>query len=118
VSTWIYRVVVNTCLSGIRTDKKRKVLMDHQETLENIPVTDRGNLEAEQLAERKLAFFNGFMQQLSTIDRMLVSIYLEELDTREMAEITGLSEANVRVRIHRIKELIKKKWEEQEHGTR
>lgn len=106
VSTWIYRVVVNTCLSGIRNDKRRKGLIDHSKTPEELHIADFPTQETDQEAARKVEFFRQFMQQLPGLDRMLVSIYLEGLDTREMAEITGLSEANVRVKIHRIKELI------------
>jgi RNA polymerase sigma-70 factor (ECF subfamily) len=118
VSTWIYRVVVNTCLTGIRKEKRRNGLIDHSKAPEEIHIADIATPEADRLAEQKVDFFRRFMQQLPGLDRMLVSIYLEDLDTREMAEITGLSEANVRVKIHRIKEMIKKGWEESEHGTR
>jgi RNA polymerase sigma-70 factor (ECF subfamily) len=50
-------------------------------------------------------------------DRTLVNLYLEDLDTTEIAAITGLSESNVRTRIHRIKKQIKTEWEEK-NGTR
>ena len=43
------------------------------------------------------------ISQLPEIDRLLISLYLEEVKQAEIAQITGLSETNVRVRIHRIK---------------
>lgn len=118
VSTWIYRVVVNTCLSGIRSDKRRNGFIDRNMVPDQLQMPDGSSAEGDREAEQKLAFFSEFMQQIPAFDRMLVSIYLEGLDTREMAEITGLSESNVRVKIHRIKEQIKKEWEEHSHGTR
>jgi RNA polymerase sigma-70 factor (ECF subfamily) len=57
------------------------------------------------------------MQKLSAADRTLVSLYLENLDTAEIAQTTGLSEANVRVKIHRIKKQIQQEWEAH-NGTR
>jgi DNA-directed RNA polymerase specialized sigma24 family protein len=46
-----------------------------------------------------------------------VTLYLEDLEYDEIAQITGLSEVNARARIHRIKKQIKKQWEEK-NGTR
>lgn len=43
------------------------------------------------------------------MDRLMISLYLEELKQSEIARITGVSEANVRVRIHRIKAALAKK---------
>jgi len=116
MSTWIFRVVANTCLSGLRRDKKRKELITSTTILENIHIPDAEPIEEDHHAEHKLEFFRRFMQHISVVDRMLVSLYLEELSTKEMAEVTGLSESNVRVKIHRIKEQIKKEWEENDNG--
>lgn len=117
ISTWIYRIAVNTCLSAIRSEKRRQGLLDHTKSIDDLQMPDTINFDNEKDVEGKLAFFNKFMQKISAVDRILVSIYLEGIDTKEMAEITGLSEANVRVKIHRIKELIKKEWEERKNGT-
>ena len=51
------------------------------------------------------------MDSLNATDKTLVSLYLEDLDTKELSQITGLSESNVRVKLHRIKNQIKKEWE-------
>ncbi|MEI6172489.1 MAG: sigma-70 region 4 domain-containing protein [Bacteroidota bacterium] len=69
-------------------------------------------------SDRKLAFFRNLLQTMNHADRTLVPLYLEELSTKEMAEITGLTESNVRVKLYRIKEQIKTKWEERQNGTR
>lgn len=44
------------------------------------------------------------------MDRLIISLYLEELKQSEIAQITGLSEVNVRVKIHRIKSALAKKY--------
>lgn len=119
ISTWIYRIAVNTCLLSIRSEKRRKDSSAKGIRLENLPaqviVEDQGH---EDLSEKKVKFFKNFLNLLSLSDRALVSLYLEELTTKEMADVTGLSESNVRVKIFRIKEQIKEKWEEGENGTR
>jgi RNA polymerase sigma-70 factor (ECF subfamily) len=116
LSTWIYRVAINTCLSHIRSEKKRNNLIEpgiDPETLQVLQIPD----DDQRIEEQKTSFLRQFMMNLSVADRTLVSLYLEDLSTREMAEITGISEANVRVRIHRIKDRIRNEWEEKQHGT-
>jgi RNA polymerase sigma-70 factor (ECF subfamily) len=119
ISTWIYRVVVNVCLTTIRKEVKRNALIT---PISNVDQESRQLAEEEspstEMLDVKLKFFRHFISGLSASDRILVSLYLEDLSTREMAEITGISEPNVRVRIHRIKEKIKHQWEENNHGTR
>ena len=117
VSTWIYRVVVNACLGYLRREKRRKELIETAKPVETINHAIHERQEDQQQMNEKLFFFRDFIYRLSVSDRTLVSLYLEELSTKEMSEITGLSESNVRVRIFRIKEQVKKEWEEKNHGT-
>ncbi|HEX2866881.1 MAG TPA: RNA polymerase sigma factor [Ignavibacteriales bacterium] len=114
LKTWIYRISVNVCIT-FRSKNKRKssLFVPFSEPAYRVPDEEK-LLEDE---ENKLLFFRKFMDELSGADKALVSLYLEDLDTREMSRITGLSESNVRVRIHRIKSEIKKQWEV-EYGTR
>jgi RNA polymerase sigma-70 factor, ECF subfamily len=44
--------------------------------------------------------------QLKPLDRQIILCYLEEMDAASIAEITGLSPANVAMKIHRIKKLL------------
>lgn len=117
LSTWIYRVVVNTCLMHIRNDKRRKDLIGNGLTTETGMVADHPADDDPGHQDRKIAFIHQFISTLVTADKTLVSLYLEDFTTREMAEITGMSEVNVRVRLHRIREKIKNEWEEQQDGT-
>jgi len=115
IKTWIYRVTVNTCLSGIRSEKRRRNCIDKDVKVENIEMMETPQ-DKETDHDKKLAFFHRFLETLGVSDRTLVSLYLEDLSTREMAEVTGLSETNVRVRIFRIKEQVKKEWEGYNYG--
>ena len=116
ISTWISRIAVNVCLTHIESNKRNSSIITRAAEL-----PDCGNLyehdsnDAEE--EEKLAFFRDFTGRLNPVDRSLVSLYLEDIDYREIAQITGLSEVNARTRIHRIKMQIKKEWEEK-NGTR
>lgn len=114
IKTWIYRIAVNVCIT-YRSKAKRK-------SVRFVPISKsvekQGNSDYENSGddENKLVFFRSFVDKLNAADKTLVSLYLEELDTREISEITGFSESNVRVKIHRIKNQIKKEWMA-EYGT-
>jgi len=102
MSTWIYRIALNTCLTHIRSNKKKfqvKSLPD------NFDIED---IEPSRDEEQDLKLFIQSVNQLPSFDRTLISLYLEDLSGKEISDITGLSEANVRVKIHRIKEHLSK----------
>jgi RNA polymerase sigma factor (sigma-70 family) len=102
MSTWIYRIALNTCLTHVRTIRR---------SLKVSPLPDKFDLadsDAGMDEEQNLDFFIHSVNQLPPFDRTLISLYLEDLSGKEIAEITGLSEANVRVKIHRIKENLSK----------
>ncbi len=116
IKTWINRITVNVCLTFLAQAKKRSSILvpfSKTEYEENIA----GQEEVHDDEEKKLRFFQTFMQQLSVQDKTLVSLYLEDLDKKEIAQTTGFSESNVRVRIHRIKKQIQLELEKK-YGTR
>jgi RNA polymerase sigma-70 factor, ECF subfamily len=118
VSSWVYRVAVNTCLDHVRAGaRQRRVLGtrvagDAGEALDNLPT------RAPAPEDDRLHSLYAAIDRLSLADRTLISLYLEDLDGAAMAEVTGLSEANVRVRIHRIKNALRSILNEANHGTR
>ena len=116
INTWIFRIAVNVCLTTLNASKrKNQQLMPDSDVVCKAQVVEEMTDKGEE--EKKLQFFQRFLERLTTADRTLVNLYLEDLDTTEMAAITGLSESNVRTRIHRIKKQIKTEWEEK-NGTR
>lgn len=96
VSTWIYRIAVNTCLVLLRKNKAKKEVLT-----EKIPVTAVENDSAEK--EEKFAKMYSCIQKLEEVNRMIILMVLENTGYDEIAQIIGISEENVRVRIHRIK---------------
>lgn len=103
--TWIFRIATNHCLQTV-TRKKRKEHYPAQ--LPEMTATAHSDKEEKlQLLYRSIA-------QLEETDRIIISLVLEDLPQAEIASITGLSEGNLRVRIHRIKERLSKKV--REHG--
>ncbi|MBT30021.1 MAG: RNA polymerase subunit sigma-70 [Thalassobius sp.] len=99
VSTWMYRIALNT---AIVTYRKKKVAINYSETIpENIhPAT------ASELSENEERMYNA-LRKLSEAERALISLFLEDYSYREIGEITGISENYVAVKINRIKNKLK-----------
>ncbi|MDG5491140.1 RNA polymerase sigma factor [Psychroserpens sp. SPM9] len=96
ISTWIYRIAVNTCLLELR--KKRTIRLTAQgNQLEKFKDDISNDNEA------KLKQLYVCISQLNSENRTIILLELEELPQKEIAEIMGLSHDTIRVRIHRIK---------------
>ena len=98
--TWIYRITVNTCLLYIRDNKKRQTL-----SLEEVPYGTVHKTSDQD--EDQYANLYKTIGALPQIERLIMMLLLEELDYGEIAQITGLSSINLRVKIHRIKKKMK-----------
>ena len=97
ISTWIYRITVNTCLINFR-NKKTTDISNHLNTLEN--PTETSNEETKEI---KLKQLYSCINKLNKDSKSIILLELEGLPQKEIAEIMGLSHEAVRVRIHRIK---------------
>jgi RNA polymerase sigma-70 factor, ECF subfamily len=116
LKTWISRIAVNVCLTFIsKTKKKSSLLIPFSQTDFYFDICE--NDDNGQDDELKIKFFEEFKSKLNPVDKTLVTLYLEDIEYREISQITGLSEVNARARIHRIKKQIKQNWEEK-NGTR
>jgi len=117
MSTWIYRVTVNTCLGFIRSERRRNKILAGIEEDDLVNIPEQATSEDADAAEQEVQELYRWISQLGQFEKTLVSLYLEDVNTKEMAEILGISEVNVRVKLHRIKKSLKDKLEENEHGS-
>jgi len=104
-ATWFYRVALNTAMNWQRKDKprrsKQKPLLEVQSFATNSPEDD-GQLQHRDTVEQLYKAIN----QLPKTDAALVLLYLDELSYREMAEVLGISESNVGVKLNRAKKAL------------
>lgn len=108
ISTWIYRIAVNTSLTYVGKLSKNINLSfgDDICKLKNIIGDNNDDYEEK---ESDFAELQILLNQLSIIDNVLISLVLEGLTTKEISEIIGISEVNVRVKICRIKQDLRNK---------
>ena len=110
-TTWCYRVALNTALGWHRKERLRQTLQR--------PLPDVENLQApaRQTAERDLVDrLYAAIRRLPGADAALLLLHLDGLSYRQMAEVLGVSEGNVGVKLNRAKKALSELMKEQTHG--
>ncbi len=101
ISTWIFRVTANTAMYFL---SKRKAKMNTKceiDLIENQTFSEEDSrLEDEKLLHQSIS-------KLPLVDMIIISLVLEGVPSKEIAEIIGLTDSNVRTRTHRIKATLK-----------
>ncbi len=100
ISTWMYRIAVNTCINVLRKSKNNRKTLSLQEDL----IAE----EATSKTEDQLQAMYNCIAQLKPKDRSVILLVLEQKSYEEISFIMGISENNLRVRIHRIKDKLSK----------
>ncbi|MEM9327563.1 MAG: sigma-70 family RNA polymerase sigma factor [Bacteroidota bacterium] len=100
VSTWVYRVALNVCLSQARKTKRQiqTYSLDTLDLAEEVSDEEKEQIELLYRAIRKL----------KESDRAIIVLYLEEKSYKEIAEILGMTISNVGVKVNRLKIQLKK----------
>jgi RNA polymerase sigma-70 factor (ECF subfamily) len=117
LGTWIYRVAVNTCLGWLRREKRRYQMLERARQ-EQPPEDVLAEAQAPSASGEDLRRLYACVARLAPVDRVLVSLYLEELETAEIGAVLGISEGNVRVKLHRIKAQLRELWEKENYEPR
>ena len=102
-STWAFRITVNSALQFLNREKRLKTSRKNYSS-QNISQEDK-SLITEQ---NEIEILHKSILQLPLIDMIIISLVLEEVPSKEIAKIIGLTDTNVRVRIHRAKNVLKK----------
>jgi RNA polymerase sigma-70 factor (ECF subfamily) len=109
--TWVYRVAHNAATSHVIRQRRRDArTFVSLEEIEATPDSDQGELAVEQrqALERLLAL----IQRLKPLDRQVMLSYLEGMAAASIGEITGISPGNVATKIHRIKNVLARRFHE------
>jgi len=107
----VYRVAHNVATSHVIQDRRAKsrtfVSLD---ALDAEPETNDAELTADR--QRALDRLMALIQRLNPVDRQVILLYLEGLDAASIGEITGISAGNVATKIHRIKNILVRRFHE------
>jgi len=102
-STWMYRIALNTAISGLRRNRHQTVY------LEPSLFTDSLKDESDTTEkEEKLATLYAAIRRLSELERAMIMLYLEDKTYEEMEEILGVNQNSLRVKMNRAKEKLRR----------
>lgn len=102
-STWLYRIALNTAISGLRRQKNNMVYLEPGKLPAGIKDDSIDTTKEERLKELYTA-----IRQLSELERAIVMLYLDDKGYDEMEYILGINQNNLRVKMNRIKEKLRK----------
>ena len=112
LTTWMYRVALNTAISDYRKQKRTIVTtgMDllTKEIEDSLEQADK---------EEKLKSLYAAINHLSEIEKAIVMLYLEDKPYDEMEDILGINQNNLRVKMNRIKEKLRQLTKAEVYGT-
>jgi RNA polymerase sigma-70 factor (ECF subfamily) len=106
LSTWIYRIALNTAISYYRKDcKQRRDNITLDVSLISLP-----HIEADSDLDENIALLYQFIDTLDELEKALILLYLDENKYKDIADILGISETNVATKISRIKKKLKEQF--------
>lgn len=108
VTTWMYRVSLNTAITHFKKDKRRPDRDNFEKPNFQIP-----NEEYDTSYEENIKRLHKAVSKLTGIEKSITLLYLEEKKYEEIAEIVGITQNYVRVKMNRIKAKLKKMIEEE-----
>jgi RNA polymerase sigma-70 factor, ECF subfamily len=104
--TWVYRVAHNVATGHVIRQRRIRDRLVSIETLESMPGSDHGELAATQA--EALGRLSALIQRLKPLDRQIILSYLEGMDASSISDLTGLSPGNIAMKVHRIKNVLKR----------
>lgn len=93
-STWIYKVALNTSIKWIKLEKKYREIKD------NILVHESDN------DQELLDWMYHEISKFNDLDKSICFLILDGVNYKEISGITGLTEGNIAVKVHRIKKTL------------
>jgi RNA polymerase sigma-70 factor, ECF subfamily len=103
ITTWMYRIALNTAISGLRKHTRNVKTEDLREVHFNISEHYYADEHEEDFQRLQWA-----IRQLTEVERAMIMMALEEVPYDEIAETIGITQNNVRVRMNRIREKLRK----------
>lgn len=103
VSTWMYRVALNTAITSFKKEKRRPD--QNRLTYDNFEIAEE---KYDSQTDEDIKHLHKAVSRLTGIEKSIILLYLENKKYEEIAEITGITQNYVRVKMNRIKKKLKK----------
>lgn len=103
-STWMYRVAINVAIQDLRKTKKKQQLFFQTNQFRDASEETKSEGQSE-----KLKLMHKAIADLNKVEKAIVMLYFDEKSNEEIAEIVGITQNYVRVKMNRIKTKLSKK---------
>lgn len=109
--TWVYRVAHNAASSYVTRRRRTRVakVTTLEEVADTIAAENPEQIASETQTIDQLATL---IQSLNPLDREVILLYLEDLDAAAIGEVTGMSAGTIATRVHRIKAILAKRFQD------
>lgn len=101
ISTWMYRVALNTAITLFRKKKKSPLTSELDE------VHFEYEQEQDDEKQAQISLLYKVIKLLPNVERAIVMMYLDDISYKEIAETLGITEVNARVKMNRLKKTLK-----------
>jgi RNA polymerase sigma factor (sigma-70 family) len=107
LSTWMYRIALNTAISHYRAGRKRKnsTVSINESLLDLAEENDTAELDS------RVQLLYTFISQFDKLNKALMILYLDNNSYKDIAEVLGITETNVATKINRLKKQLKHQFE-------
>jgi len=114
INTWIFRIAVNRALLYVKRRSRKEKLVQtlYQSNHQKIELSEE--IDSKEGKEEIINFLYARIAELEELDRIIISMILEGCSYKEISDVLGINISNVGVRINRIKNKLKNKFES--HG--
>ncbi len=102
-STWLYRIAYNAAISVVRKKRMETSAIDDY-VFDNFSVDDAQEKLQQMEKEQQLDRMHKAMEQLKPKDALMIQMfYLKDMNVKQIGEVMAISEANVKVKLHRVR---------------
>jgi RNA polymerase sigma-70 factor (ECF subfamily) len=111
ISTWMYRIALNTALTHLRRSKTKVSLSFTSFINENIAE------ENDNFDQERTNLLHNAIAKLTELEKAIVMLYLDDKSYQEMEEVLGIKQGTLRVKMNRIKEKLRQITKTSQYGT-
>jgi RNA polymerase sigma-70 factor (ECF subfamily) len=106
ISTWIYKIAMNVSISFYRKNRNASTHLP----IDSIFI-EKEYVEQNNDVKENTRILNIFIDQLNEFDKAIILLHLEDYNYKEISNIIGITETNVGSKINRIKNKLKKTYQ-------
>ena len=100
-STWLYSIAYNTSISKVRKKQIESVSLNNHDNT-SYDIIDSRSEEQYNFDKVPVELLKQALDELSSVDKTILTLYYQDdKPVKEISKVTGITDSNVKVRLHR-----------------